>query len=127
MTQGNRTQDILMSEMRPGRTGNETLQSTLEMARSEGIRPIVYTHPIGLHGHAAGSTIGLWDNQERVVGEGDYPIGVNTGWSIELAVEVDVEEWGGQVARIMIEEDAFLGDGGARFLDGRQEELWTIG
>ena len=127
MRQGTRTQDILMREMRPGRTGNETLQATLATARSEGIRSIVYTHPIGLHGHAAGSTIGLWDNQEGVVGEGDYPIGANTGWSIELAVEIDVAEWDGQLARIMIEEDAFLGDGGARFLDGRQEDLWLVG
>ncbi|HXV71364.1 MAG TPA: M24 family metallopeptidase, partial [Acidimicrobiia bacterium] len=63
LEQGNRLQDILMQEMTPGRTGNETLTATLDRARSEDIRPVVYTHPIGLHGHAAGATIGLWDNQ----------------------------------------------------------------
>ncbi len=124
---GNRLQDILMDAMRPGRTGNETLAETLERGLSEGIRPVVYTHPIGLHGHAAGSTIGLWDNQVAVRGEGDYPIALNTGWSIELAVEIDVAEWGGQTCRIMLEEDAFLDDKGTNFLDGRQEELWLIG
>jgi len=127
LEQGNRLQDILMESMTPGRTGNETLSTTLERAKEEGIRPIVYTHPIGLHGHAAGSTIGLWDNQEGVRGEGDYPLGVNTGWSIELAVEMTVEEWGGQTCRIMLEEDAFLDDKGTTFLDGRQEQLWLIG
>jgi Xaa-Pro aminopeptidase len=126
MKKGNRLQDILMAEMSPGRSGNETLAATLGAARSEGIRPVVYTHPIGLHGHAAGSTIGLWDNQEKVVGEGDYPIGPNTGWSIELAVEFEVEEWAGQPAKIMLEENAFLGPKGVSFLDGRQEELWLI-
>ena len=127
LAQGNRLQEILMAEMSPGLTGNEVLRSTIDAARSEGIRPIVYTHPIGLHGHAAGSTIGLWDNQEAVVGAGDYPIGANTGWSIELALEVEVPEWDGQTARIMLEEDAFLGADGITFLDGRQEELWLIG
>jgi hypothetical protein len=97
------------------------------MAGEEGLRPIVYTHPLGLHGHAAGSTIGLWDNQDEVPGAGDYPIGDNTGWSIELAVEVDVPEWGGQTVRIMLEEDAFLSDDEITFLDGRQEELYLIG
>lgn len=126
LKEGNRLQDILMGEMVPGRSGNETLASTLALAEAEGIRPVVYTHPLGLHGHAAGSTIGLWDNQEAVEGAGDYPIGDSTGWSIELAVELDVEEWGDQPARIMLEEDAFLGRNGVTFLDGRQEDLWLI-
>ena len=126
LKQANRLQEILMAEMQPGQSGNETLAATLKTARSEGIRPVVYTHPIGLHGHAAGSTIGLWDNQKGVQGAGDYPIGKNTGWSIELAVEIDVEEWDGQPAKIMLEEDAFLGRNGVTFLDGRQEELWLI-
>lgn len=126
MGQANRLQDILMGQMSPGTSGNEALRSTLETARSEGIRPIVYTHPIGLNGHAAGSTIGLWDNQESVTGEGDYPIGPDTGWSIELAVEVDVTEWGDQPAKIMLEEDAFLGANGMTFLDGRQDHIYTI-
>jgi hypothetical protein len=126
ISQANRLQDILMGEMAPGVSGNDALRLTIDRARSEGIRPIVYTHPIGLNGHAAGSTIGLWDNQGTVQGAGDYPIGANTGWSIELAVEFDVVEWDGQPARIMLEEDAYLGDNGVAFLDGRQETLWTI-
>jgi hypothetical protein len=127
LSQANRLQDILMESMVPGRSGNETLEVTRSRAEAEGIRPVVYTHPIGLHGHAAGSTIGLWDNQDAIAGEGDYPIGEGTGWSIELAVEIDVGEWGGQRSRIMLEEDAFLGEHGIAFLDGRQEELWLIG
>ena len=126
MEQANRLQDILVSQMTPGISGNNALRSTLDTARSEGIRPIVYTHPIGLNGHAAGATIGLWDNQESVEGAGDYPIGASTGWSIELAVEVEVAEWEGQTARIMLEEDAYLGANGTNFLDGRQEHLYLI-
>ncbi|MFP3882808.1 MAG: M24 family metallopeptidase [Actinomycetota bacterium] len=126
LKQGNRVQEILMSEMVPGRSGNEVLSSTIFAARAEGIRPIIYTHPIGLHGHAAGSTIGLWDNQDIVEGAGEYPIGDNTGWSIELAVDIVVDEWDGQPGKIKLEEDAFLGRNGVTFLDGRQEDLWLI-
>lgn len=126
MSQANRLQDILMGVMAPGLSGNDALSATIDAARSEGLRPIVYTHPIGLNGHAAGSTIGLWDNQESVEGAGDYPIAANTGWSIELAVELDVAEWGGQPAKIMLEEDAYLDATGTHFLDGRQEHLYLI-
>jgi hypothetical protein len=115
-----------MSEMRVGRTGNDVLSSALAQAQDEGIRPIIYTHPLGLHGHAAGATIGLWDNQQNVEGAGDYPVSLNTGWSIELAVEIDVSEWDGQTVKIMLEEDAFLSEEGIGFLDGRQTELWLI-
>ena len=126
LTQANRLQDILMEEMQPRRSGNEVLAATRQRGLDEGIRPVVYTHPIGLHGHAAGSTIGLWDAQEGVPGAGDYPLGENTGWSIEIAVEIDIEEWDGQSGRIMLEEDAFLGQDGTGFLDGRQEEFWLV-
>lgn len=127
LKQGNRLQEILMDEMAPGRTGNDVLKDALGRARSEGITPVIYTHPLGLHGHAAGATIGLWDSQDAVPGAGDCSIGPGTAWSIELAVEITVEEWDGQDARIMLEEDAFLGADGIDFLDGRQEELWIIG
>ena len=127
LRQGNRLQEILMGEMEPGRTGNDVLASSIARGREEGIRPVIYTHPIGLHGHAAGATIGLWDSQSGVPGEGDYPLAADTGWSIELAVEIDVAEWDDQPARIMLEEDAFLTGDGIDFLDGRQEELWLIG
>ncbi len=126
LVQGNRLQDILMSEMRVGRTGNDVLSSALAQAQTEDIRPIIYTHPLGLHGHAAGATIGLWDNQQSVEGAGDYAVSLNTGWSIELAVEIAVSEWDGQTVKIMLEEDAFLSEEGIGLLDGRQTELWLI-
>jgi hypothetical protein len=56
-----------------GRTGNEILKATREQAIAEGITPSIYTHPIGFHGHAAGTTIGMWDMQGGVPFTGDYP------------------------------------------------------
>ena len=126
LAQGNRAQDLLMETMVPGLPGNDVLERTLDKTAAENIKAIIYTHPIGLHGHAAGATIGMWDNQVSVPGGGHYRVHPNTGWSIELAVEIEVTEWGGQPAKIMLEEDAFLDIEGARFLDGRQTELWLV-
>lgn len=122
----NRLQDILMSEFVAGRTGNEILTATRSAAAGAGIDGLVYTHPIGVHGHAAGPTIGLWDNQDRIDGQGDYPLWPSTAYSIELQARVPVAEWDGQVVQFMLEEDAWFDEGGCSFIDGRQTELWSI-
>lgn len=123
---GNRLQDIVMGHFRTGTTGNEILRAARAEALGEHLRPAIYSHPIGLHGHGAGPTIGLWDQQEGVPGPGDYPVRPDTAYSIELSVEVDVAEWGGQTARIMLEEDAAFDGSTMTFLDGRQQQLWII-
>ena len=124
---GNRLQDIHLDEMQVGRSGNEVLLAALERARSEGIRPQIYTHPLGYHGHAAGPLVGLWDQQDGVPGIGDYPLYDDTVYSIELNIAHSVPEWDGQDARIMLEEDAALTGGAMRWLDGRQESFYLIG
>jgi hypothetical protein len=123
---GNRLQDILISTMAVGKTGNEVLRESLEQARSEGLRPSIYTHPLGYHGHAAGPTIGLWDRQDGVPGGGDYPLFDQTCYSIELNVSYSVPEWDGGDVRIALEEDAVLDNGTVRWLDGRQEKFFLI-
>lgn len=123
---GNRLQDIHMEEMAVGRTGNDVLHSALDRAKGEGINPQVYSHPLGYHGHAAGPTIGLWDHQEGVPGNGDYALYNNTCYSIELNVRGDVAEWDGQEVRIMLEEDAALYDGGMHWIDGRQTDYYLL-
>jgi Xaa-Pro aminopeptidase len=126
LKQGNRLQDILMATIQPGRTGNEVLAAALAQAREEGLTPSIYTHPLGYHGHAAGPTIGLWDRQDGVPGDGDYPLFDETAYSIELNVRCPVAEWDGQEVRIALEEDAVLSGGRMRWLAGRQEALHVI-
>lgn len=127
LADGNRLQDIHLEEMRIGRTGNEVLKATLERARAEGITPSVYSHPLGYHGHAAGPTIGLWDQQEGVPGRGDYELFDDTCYSIELNIKKSVPEWDDQEVRIMLEEDAVLTGGTMRWLHGRQTAFHLIG
>ena len=122
---GNRLQDILVKNFDAGKSGNEILKDALEQAKSEGIQASIYTHPIGFHGHAAGPTIGLWDQQGGVSGKGDYPLYKNTCYSIELFAASEVDEWG-KIVRIMLEEDGLYDENGFRFLDGRAEEIYPI-
>ena len=126
LTLGNRMQDVLTDCFVAGRTGNEILACALERGREEGLRPSVYTHPLGFHGHAAGPTIGLWDQQGGVPGKGDYPLFANTCHSIELNVTVSIPEWGGADVKFMLEEDAFFDGESCRYLDGRQTDLILI-
>lgn len=122
---GNRLQDIFTNNFKAGRTGNEVLKMSRKQAIEEGLNPSIYTHPLGYHGHAAGTTLGMWDQQEGVPGDGDYPLHLNTAYSIELNNAAYIEEWGKEI-RIMLEEDAFFDSTGVWYIDGRQREIMTI-
>ena len=123
----NRLQDLLLAEMRPGRSGNDVLASTLAAMRAAGINGTVYTHPIGDRGHGAGPLIGLWDHQEGVPGRGDVPLLPGTWFSIELQATTPVPEWGGQLVRSAQEEDAELGaDGAMRWILRRQTAFHIV-
>ena len=123
---GNRLQDIHMEELMPGRTGNQVLAAALKRAKGEGLRPQIYSHPLGVHGHAAGAPVGMTDKQDGVPFDGDYPFFASTVHSIELNNRADVPEWGNQEVRIALEQDAVLTKAGARFLDRRQTALHLI-
>ncbi|MEP4485227.1 MAG: M24 family metallopeptidase [Halioglobus sp.] len=124
-TKANRLQDIFTGNFRAGATGNEVLAKSRADAIAEGIKPTIYTHPLGYHGHAAGATLGMWDSQDGVPGSGDYPLYENTVFSIELNAASYIQEWSKEI-RIMLEEDAFFGEGGVTYIDGRQTELIVI-
>src|SRR5688500_3153067 len=71
---GNRWQDILTANFVSGRTGNEILAATRNASQAESILSSTYTHPLGFHGHAAGPTIGMWDNQGATRIQGDWKL-----------------------------------------------------
>jgi len=122
---GNRVQDIFTSNFKAGLSGNDILKAALAQCKAEGLKASIYTHPLGYHGHAAGPTIGLWDQQDGVPGAGDYPLYANTAYAIELNAAVNIAEWNKEI-RIMLEEDAFFDGKSVRYIDGRQTELMTI-
>jgi Xaa-Pro aminopeptidase len=122
---GNRVQDILTTTMKSGKTGNEILLASLAKGREEGLRPSIYTHPLGKYGHSAGTTIGMWDSQEGVPFNGDYPLQKNTAYAIELNTTVFIEEWNKDI-RILLEEAGFFGDDIFEYVNERQTAIKPI-
>ncbi|MDA0356866.1 MAG: M24 family metallopeptidase [Bacteroidetes bacterium] len=125
LAKGNLLQDLLTSNFKSGDSGNTILKNTLEQAKAEGLQPSVYTHPLGSYGHSSGPTIGMWDAQEGVPVNGDYPLYPNTVYAIELNTTVHIEAWQRDI-RIMLEEAGFFGKDGFRYVSGRQTKLLTI-
>jgi len=127
LANSNKLQDIVLSEIKPGRTGNEILKSSRAKASAMGIDGTVYSHPIGLHGHGAGPLIGLWDYQDGVPGRGDAKVIPNMWFSIELQATTKVPEWNNQPVRSAQEEDAVVGpDGVVRWALARQTQFHLV-
>ena len=127
LKEGNRVQDFLTQNMIAGRTGNQILAAALKEGKEAGLRPAIYTHPLGSYGHSAGTTIGMWDAQGGVMkddGE-NYPLNPNTVYAIELNTTVYIPQWKRDI-RIMLEEAGFFGEEGFRYVNGRQEKLMLI-
>ena len=124
--EGTRIQDIFTNNFKQGLTGNEILKRSLEQGKSEGLRPSIYTHPLGTYGHSAGTTIGMWDSQGGVPFTGDYPLEYNTAYAIELNTTVYIEEWEKDI-RIMLEVPGFFGKNGFRYINGRLKEFLLVG
>ena len=123
----NTLQDIVTSEVKPGRTGNEVLRSSRLRMTAGGIDGTIYSHPIGMHGHGAGPLIGLWDYQDGVPGRGDHAMQPSTWYSIELQATTKVPEWGDQPVRVGQEEDVILdGAGVVRWGYQRQTRFHLI-
>jgi Xaa-Pro aminopeptidase len=125
LANGNKLQDIFIANFKLGRTGNEVLAMSRRQAIEQGIKPSIYTHPIGFHGHAAGTNLGMWDSQGGVPGEGDYPLYANTAYSIELNAATFIPQWKKEI-RIMLEEEAYFDGQGVSYLDGRQTQFHLI-
>lgn len=125
LANSNRVQDILTRQFAVGRSGNTVLALARAEAMASGLDPSIYSHPIGLHGHGAGPSIGFWDNQNPDP-RGEGPINANTAWSIELTSYAAVPEWGGQRVDFRAEENAFFDGKTMRYIDGRQTRITLI-
>ena len=122
---GNKLQDILTSNFIEGDSGNTILLNSLNQAVNRDLRPSIYTHPLGSYGHSSGPTIGMWDSQDGVKGNGDYPLHKNTVYAIELNITSYIKEWSRDI-RIMLEEAGYFGEEGFRYVNQRQTEIRSI-
>jgi len=126
LDEGNRVQDIFTNLFEFKKTGNQILKEALEQGKKEGLRPQIYTHPLGTFGHSAGTTLGMWDSQGGVPFTGDFPMNYNTVYAIELNTKVFIKEWNKDI-RIMLEEAGVFEKSGFRYVNGRQTELILVG
>ncbi len=126
LTVGNQWQDLLTDEFVSGRTGNQILAAALKASKKERINASVYTHPLGLYGHAPGPTIGMWDNQGPTPERGDWPLYANTGYAIEGNVKVPVPEFDNQLVQMKLEQSAFFDGKQVHYLAGRQTVLHVV-
>ena len=126
LNKANRVQDIFTNQFELNKTGNEILETSLNLAINEGLNPQIYTHPLGTFGHSAGTTLGMWDSQNGVPFTGDVPMNFDTVYAIELNNKTYIKEWGKEV-RIMLEEAGVFENNGFRYVNGRQEDIILIG
>ena len=118
----NRLQDILFSVARVGMTGSEVYEKTMAEAKRLGIDSMIYSHPIGTHGHGLGPSIDFRGN----IGGGSNKIISGSYMSVELNTSTIVPEWGGQKVTIMAEDDAVMTESGYEFIRPRQTEIYII-
>ena len=127
MRTGNRWQNALTAEFVTGRTGNEILAAAQASLKTMGIQHAIYTHPLGVYGHAPGPTIGMWDNQGPTVGRGDWPLYPMTGYAIEGNVVVRIPEWNNQRVQMKLEQSALFDGERVHYLADRQKALHVVG
>ena len=119
-------QDALMLRAaRPGRSASDVYEQVMEEMEEKGIEAMVYSHPLGNHGHALGPSV---DFRSRLRSPGGRPrlLRPNSWMSIELNTAIEVPEWDGQKVFIMEEDPAYLTDEGYRFFHPRQEAFYLI-
>ncbi|MBU4495607.1 MAG: M24 family metallopeptidase [Acidobacteria bacterium] len=129
LDRANGVADIFMKEFQSGRTGKAIVTSAMQKAADAGLRPLIYSHPLGVHGHAAGCTMEARPPQSAPEGIEDnmtYPLHFNTVYVVEFSSTTSVPEWDGQDVRIGFEEDVVFTRDGCRYIDGHQKKLLLI-
>ena len=129
LARANRLGDIFRAEFQTGRSGNEIVRSAMDKGEAAGLRPLIYSHPLGIHGHAAGPPMDarpLGRAPEGIELRGEYPLYPNTCYAIEYSSTSSIPEWDNQEVRIGFEESGVYTEDGCKFIDGHQVRLYLI-
>ena len=118
----NRLQDAIFEVARAGLTGSEVYQAAMEKMKQAGIEAMIYSHPIGAHGHGLGASIDF----RRAITGAEERLRLGSYTSIELNASTVVPEWNNQKVTIMAEDDAFMTEKGYEFFRPRQTEFYLI-
>ncbi len=122
--------EIFMNEFEEGKTGAEIAFRAMQKGKAEGLRPYIYSHALGFHGHAAGVSLGArshWEappKPENV--RSRYTLNLNTVYAIEFQIIANIPEWGNQDIRWGFEDDGVFTEEGCHFIDGHETEILLI-
>jgi Xaa-Pro aminopeptidase len=121
--------EIYFNECRAGRTGNEITEAVMEKGKAAGLKPLIYTHPIGPHGHGAGVSMDARPPKrapEQYRLRGDYPLYPNTVYAIEFSNTTTIPEWDNQELTLGFEDQGVFTGEGMKLVDGYQTKLLLI-
>lgn len=128
MKNTNTLQDAVMRRhSRPGRLAADVYTDTMAEMKTAGIEAMIYSHPIGLHGHGLGASIDFRATQRVDIGQqAQKRLRLGSYISIELNTATPVAEWDGQKVFVMMEDDAHLTGSGWEFFRPRQEAWYLV-
>jgi Xaa-Pro aminopeptidase len=129
LQRANRVGEIFMNEFAFGKTGKQITEEAMNKAEAEGLRPLIYSHPVGFHGHAAGCQMDarpLGRAPEGIEKQMEYPLYYNTVYAIEFSSTSSIPEWNDKDVRIGFEENAVFTQKGCMWVDGHQTEFYLI-
>ncbi|MBK7705012.1 MAG: M24 family metallopeptidase [Acidobacteria bacterium] len=118
----NLLQDSIFRIARPGMTGAEVYDAAMAEMKRQNIEAMIYSHPIGTHGHGLGPSIDF----RRALGVSQERFRLGSYTSIELNTSTAVPEWNDQKVTVMAEDDAFMTAKGFEFFRPRQTALYLI-
>jgi Xaa-Pro dipeptidase len=118
----NRLQDAIFEIARAGMTGFEVYEGAMARMKKENIEAMIYSHPIGTHGHGLGASIDF----RRAIGGAEDRFRLGSYTSIELNTSTVVPEWSNQKVTVMAEDDAVMTEKGFEFFRPRQTEFYLI-
>ncbi len=118
----NALQDAIFKVARAGMTGAEVYQSAMDEMKRQNIEAMIYSHPIGTHGHGLGASIDF----RKAIGDSPERFRLGSYMSIELNTSMKLPEWNDQRITIMGEDDAVMTEKGYEFIRPRQTEFYLI-
>lgn len=120
-------QDALMRRhSRPGRLAADVYTDTMAEMKARNIEAMVYSHPVGMHGHGLGASIDFRAAQRPDIGQAQKRLRLGSYISVELNTATPVPEWDGQQVFVMMEDVAHLTAGGWTFFRPRQAQWYVV-
>ncbi len=118
----NNLQDAIFKFARPGMTGAQVYEAAMAEMKQQNIEAMIYSHPIGTHGHGLGASIDF----RKAIGGAAEKLRLGAYTSIELNTSTILPEWNNQKITIMGEDDAVMTEQGYEFIRPRQTEFYLI-